>query len=196
MAKILDLVLIVLLLKSDGGFRPIGLFPTIIRPWMRSRIFIAKEWEASPANSAIFGGPCKGAQAAAYQTALVAEMANLDEDAFVASMLDLVKAFETVPHDVLVKAAHEKTYPLPLLRLCLAAYRLSRAIGVDGIFSRKVRATRGIRAGAGFAALELRLLLLDLIVILQKRWSPELLIKLYVDDLTLALRANPAELIR
>ena len=123
-------------------------------------------------------------------------MANLDEDAFAASMLDLVKAFETVPHDVLVKAAHDKAYPLPLLRLCLAAYRLSRAIGVDGIFSRKVRATRGITAGAGFAALELRLLLLDLVVILQKRWSPELLIKLYVDELTLALRSNPAELIR
>ena len=86
--------------------------------------------------------------------------------------------------------------PISLLRLCLAAYRLSRTVGVDGIFSRKVKATRGITAGAGFAALELRLLLLDLIEILQVRWSPQLVIKLYVDDLTLALRSNPAELIR
>ena len=127
---------------------------------------------------------------------MIAETANLDGDAFAAALLDLVKAFETVPHDVLVRAAHAKGYPLPLLRLCLAAYRLQRAIGVDGIYSRKVVATRGITAGAGFAALELRLLLLDLMQILQQRWGPELVLKLYVDDLTLAWRARPDLLIR
>ena len=83
-----------------------------------------------------------------------------------------------------------------MLRLCLAAYRLHRAIGVDGIYSRKVLATRGITAGAGFAALELRLLLLDLMQILQQKWGPELVLKLYVDDLTLAWRARPDLLIR
>ena len=31
-------VLIVLLPKTDGGLRPIGLFPTLIRIWMRSRL--------------------------------------------------------------------------------------------------------------------------------------------------------------
>ena len=163
---------------------------------MRARILVAKNWEAKTAMPAIFGGPGKGAQAAAYQTALVAETANRDGDAFAASLLDLVKAFETVPHVVLVKAAHDKGYPLVLLRLCLAAYRLERAIGVDGIFSRRVTATRGITAGAGFAALELRLLLLDLIVVLQRKWAPELTIQLYVDDLTLAMRNAPEELIR
>ena len=88
------------------------------------------------------------------------------------ALLDLVKAFETVPHEVLVQATHAKNYPLPILHLCLAAYRLSRTIGVDGIFSRTVVATRGITAGAGFAALELRLLLLDLMIILEKKWGP------------------------
>jgi hypothetical protein len=167
-AEVLDLVLIVLLPKTDGGVRPIGLFPTIIRIWMRARIFVAKTWEAATAMPEIYGGPGKGAQAAAFQTAMIAEAANLDGDAFAAALLDLVKAFETVPHDVLVRAAHAKGYPLPLLRLCLAAYRLHRAVGVDGIYSRKVLATRGITAGAGFAALELRLLLLDLMQLLQK----------------------------
>ena len=178
------MVLIVLLPKTDVGFRPIGLFPTIIRVCMRARILVAKEWETSTANPAIYGGPGKGAQAAVYQTALIAEAANLDDDALAASMLDLVKAFETVPHDVLVSAAHAKGYPLSLLRLCLAAYRLSRTVGVDGVFSRKIKATRGITAGAGFAALECRLLLFDVIENLQVRWSPHLVINLYVDDLT------------
>ena len=33
-AAVLDLILIVLLPKTDGGLRPIGLFPTIIRVWI------------------------------------------------------------------------------------------------------------------------------------------------------------------
>ena len=71
-AEVLDRVLIVLLPKTDGGFRPIGLFPTIIPIWMRARISVAKEWESATAPSAIFGGPGKGAQAAASHTALIA----------------------------------------------------------------------------------------------------------------------------
>ena len=34
---LVNLVLIVLLPKPDGGLRPIGLFPTFIRVWMRAR---------------------------------------------------------------------------------------------------------------------------------------------------------------
>ena len=71
------------------------------------------------------GGLGKGAQAAAFQTAMVAETANLDDDGFAASLLDLVKAFETVPHDVLVRAAHAKGYPLFMLRLCLAVHHFT-----------------------------------------------------------------------
>ena len=40
------LVLIALLEKSDGGFRPIGLLPTKPRLWMRTRRILAKQWEA------------------------------------------------------------------------------------------------------------------------------------------------------
>ena len=32
------LVMIVFLPKTNGGFRPIGLFPTVIKLWMHSRI--------------------------------------------------------------------------------------------------------------------------------------------------------------
>ena len=37
-----NMVLIVLLPKPDGGRRPIGLFPTIVRIWMRARIGTAR----------------------------------------------------------------------------------------------------------------------------------------------------------
>ena len=95
-----------------------------------------------------------------------------------------------------MRCAHETGYPLVLLRLCLAAYRLQRAVGVEGVFAKKVVATRGITAGAGFAALELRLLLLKMMRLLQIKWSRTLVAKLDVDDLTLLVRGPTAMVVR
>ena len=77
--------------------------------------------------------------------------------------LDLVKAFEKVPHRHVVRAAIRHGYNLTVLRLSLAAYRLPRRIGIDNMYSRSVIATGGITAGSGFATTELRLLLLDVV---------------------------------
>ena len=39
-------VLIALLDKTDGGLRPIGIFPSFCRHWMRTRACHVKRWEA------------------------------------------------------------------------------------------------------------------------------------------------------
>ena len=187
-ADALNLVLIVLLPKTDGGFRPIGLFPTVIRLWMRTRICVARAWEAATAMPCLFGGAGMGAQRAAWEAAFASELAAHCRNDHLQILLDLVKAFETVPHDKLVEAAVAKGYSVVVLRLSIQAYRLQRSIGVDGVYSRCVVACRGITAGSGFATSELRLLLLDTMVELRRRWSVQLSVKLYVDDLTLSLR--------
>ena len=102
----------------------------------------------------------------------------------VASLLDLVKAFERIPHRLVAEAAARLHFNLYLLRLSLAAYRLARAIGVDGTFSALLLATRGITAGSGFATLELRLLLHEAIVYATTCWT-FVKLWLYVDDLTI-----------
>ena len=61
-----QLVLIVLLPKSDGGRRPIGLFPTTICIWMRSRSEIARAWEARWQIPSLDGGSGMGAQRCAW----------------------------------------------------------------------------------------------------------------------------------
>ena len=129
-----------------------------------------------------------GAQRASWETAFSAEMAGLLQQDHFQALLDLVKAFETIPHDLLCKAAKEKVYNLVVLRLSLAAYRLCRAVDIDGAFSRRVRATRGITAGSGFATSELRLLLQGVVERVQSHWSPSMVkLKLYVDDLTVTV---------
>ena len=167
-----DLTLIVLLPKADGGLRPIGLFPTPIRLSMRARANIARDWEAHNQNTALYGGAGRGAQRAAWVAALDAETAALGKKQHAQALLDLVKAFEMIPHQKLIDAASGRGYPLRLLRLSLAAYRLQRAVGSRGIFASQVRATRGITAGSGFATTELRVLLIDLINLLQHKWPP------------------------
>ena len=76
-------------------------------------------------------------------------------------MLDLVRCFEVVQHHELIRSAHRNQYSLHLLRVALAAYRLKRTVGYDGLFSSFVVATCGITAGSGFACTELRVLLVD-----------------------------------
>ena len=192
----LNLVLIVLLPKSDGGRRPIGLFCSLIRVWMRARVNHARAWEKEHASDSVFAGADMGAQKAAWQASYTAEAASLAGEDHAQALLDLIKAFETVPHAVLVAVARHLNYPIRLLKLSIAAYRLRRSVGIDGAYSATVQATRGITAGSGFATTELRVLLLDLVVLLKARWPIILTIKLYVDDLTLAACGLPQKVIK
>ena len=71
-----------------------------------------------------------GAQKAARMEFFAAEAANSTYKTCGADLLDLTKAFELVRHRRLVEAAKEHDYPLAILRLSIAAYRITRAIGV------------------------------------------------------------------
>ena len=42
-------VITALLPKADGGFRPIGLFPSVLRVWSRARAHLARQWESAHA---------------------------------------------------------------------------------------------------------------------------------------------------
>ena len=124
-----------------------------------------------------------GAQRASWLAAFAAEDAARTDEHFAQSLLDLVKAFEMIPHRHIAVAAVKHGYSLWLLRLSLAAYRLPRAVGVEGVYSRPIIATRGITAGSGFATTELRVLLLDVIDSTYVLW-PSIDLAVYVDDMS------------
>ena len=176
-------VSVVLLPKPDGGFRPIGLFPTLIRVWMRLRRDMVDNWEKDNQRSFLYAGRQRGAHIAAWTQSARAEAATQGGATFAQLLLDLAKCFEVVPHDILVAEAGAVGYPLPLLRLSIAAYRLPRALAVNGVYSSMVVARRGITAGSGTATTELRVLLIRLLDRIATRF-PQAVLNVFVDDMS------------
>ena len=154
---------------------------------MRARVQIAREWENSHSRPCLYGGPSMGAQRASWQAAFAAEDAARSGEHFAQSFLGLVKAFEMIPHHHIAYAAQKHSYSPWLLRLSLAAYRLRRVVGVEGLYSRPIVAARGITAGSGFATCELRVLLLD-VIDSTYTLNPSIGLAVYVDDVTPYLR--------
>ncbi len=70
------LVLIALLPKPDGGLRPIGLMPMLVRLWSRVRRSVAVQWELANARPYFYGGPRRGALVAAWRQAFRADAAR------------------------------------------------------------------------------------------------------------------------
>ena len=70
-----DIVVIALLPKSDGGFRPIGLMPFLVRIWTRARKEVTMQWEKLNHHPFLYAGKGTGADVAAWRRAARAELA-------------------------------------------------------------------------------------------------------------------------
>ena len=149
---------------------------------MRARSSALRKWESEHDRGSIYGASGKAAKRASWLSAWEAENAKSKEGLYAQALLDSAKAFETVPQNKLWAQAAARGYPLQMLRLALAAYRLPRVIGIDNVFSRLIHATRGITAGSGTATAELRLLILQLLDILEVE-CPDAGLAVYVDDI-------------
>ena len=101
----IGIVIIALLPKAGGGNRPIGLCPSLIRLWMRIRLPVAQAWQAANDRPYFFAGEAKGADVAAWKQAARAEISAYTKLGHALALLDIIKAFDCVPWDWLVKQA-------------------------------------------------------------------------------------------
>ena len=151
---------------------------------MRIRLSVSQDWVTDNERGFFYAGPCKGADVAAWKQSVLAEAAQTFSIPYISSLLDLIKAYDSVPFDHLSSKARKFKYNLYLLRLSLAAYLLARVLDIDGCCSRLVWATRGLAAGAVIATIELRVLLLEAGDRMSSL-SPYNRLTLYVDDSTI-----------
>jgi hypothetical protein len=178
-------VVIVLIPKGDGTYRPIGLLPWMPRLWMRGRRTCATNWEKANSRDWIYAGVGKGADIAAWNQAARAESAASGkwQTGYAQALLDLVKAFERVPYWLLVQEAAAMGYPLWLLRLSIATYKLPRTLRVGKVCSILITAIRGITAGSGLATTEMRIVMLRKVERALMAY-PSVVPTLFVDDLS------------
>ena len=137
------MVIIALLPKSDGGLRPIGLMPFLVRIWTRARKAISMQWEKENQHPFLYAGKGMGADIAAWKQAARADLATTAQFkvGYAQALLDLVKAFDRIPHWLIVDEAKALGYPLWFIRLSLQAYNWNESLKSGTSCQRKSRHT-------------------------------------------------------
>ena len=170
--------------KPSGGRRPIGLLPTLVRLWERARRDAVRIWRSREGMPFSWAGKGKGSESAVWQQSVRAEAAVHRGHITAAMMVDLVKAFESVPLWRVWEAGLRRGLPACLLRLALEACSFSRRLVYNGAFSAAVDSLSAILAGGGLAV-DLLALAMEEIVDEASRLCPLVVPYLVVDDLTL-----------
>ena len=176
-----ELVLLVMLGKPEGGHRLIGLLTGVVRLWGRARREVAREWERAHDRDYFWAKSGSSAPESGYVQQLRAEIARAKGLQVGSTLLDLVKCYEKVLHWVLIRGAKEYGFPLVIVRLCLAVYAGPRAISAAGCVSREASLGTTIVAGCGFATTLLKVVLIRCFDAAQQAF-PEVSYFVYVDD--------------
>ena len=111
------------------------------------------------------------------------------------TLLDLVKAFDTIPWHLLVSEAIKLGYSLWVLRLSIAAYQAPRHIRMNGAYSAPIIPKRSLTAGGGLATTEMRLALVG-IIDRAVNAAPQACPTLYVDDLSVEVTGGQQFVLR
>lgn len=98
------------------------------------------------------------------------------------ALLDLVKAFDRIPHRLLVREAIDLGYPLWFIRLSLETYKLKRVIRVKKVASHQVQAHRGNPVGRVTATTKMKLAIR--IILRAHQYSSHVNPPCFVDDLS------------
>lgn len=154
------------------------------------------KWERCHHRPYLYGGKLMGADVAAWQQAARAELAATmrHKVGYAQVLLDLVKAFDRIPHWLPVREAIELKFPLWYLRQAIVTYTLTRVLRIGATISDEVVAIQGITAGSGSACTEMRLCMIR-IVDRARAVCPMVTPTLFVGDLSAEMVAPDIKII-
>ena len=134
--------------------------------WCRARTHVTEEWERANHHPFLYAGKRMGANVAAWKQAARAELAATGpvRACYAQALLDLVKAFDRIPHWLIVREAVELSFPLWFIKLALETYKLTRVIRIQQVVSQEVMSIRGITAGSGSACTEMKLVMIRIVL--------------------------------
>ncbi len=149
--KQLDLVMMPLLPKPKGGYRPIGLLPGLYRLWAKSRRAEADRWEAQHQRPFFAAAAGVGPMDAVWRQAARQEAEVTRGHEAAAVMEDMESFYELMARDRLVTEAECLGFPGPVVRASLAAYAAPRLLSLRGRLSKETHPRVGIIAGCSLA---------------------------------------------
>ncbi len=181
---IIALVIVRLIPKRDGGRRPIGLLPSLYRIWAKIRAGEVRDWERKWARDYFAAGPGKSAEAAAWRSALRAELATASNASSASVLWDLLKCFEHGQHFLLASEVEAVEFPMALARMSSEMYKAERRLVLDEAVSQAVHPTRGFMAGCARALALIKVLMIRRMDAYVAR-HPRVNLDWYVDDVEL-----------
>ena len=166
--------------------RPIRLLPGMLRPLTRwTRNTVGSTW-ASTAGSRpyIFGTAGASCETCVWIQAAAAEYATCMGLVALSILFDLSKAYEHLRFHLLAAKANTLHFPLRLLRLLVALYKMDRAVTLDGATSAPFSPWSGAVAGCSFADLTMRIFIICALDAVKAHW-PSIRPAAVVDDIQL-----------
>ncbi len=167
--------------KPSGGFRLIGIFPATYRLWARVRKPYAEAWETNNDRPFFAAAAGRGAVDVVWRQALRAEAAVASQSHAASVLTDMAKFYEHIDHQKLIERGARSGFPMPLMKVAVAAHSGPRMIRMNGFVGEELHAGRGIIAGCGLATTLVKVYSLEPYDRLVKR-VPDMFFDNYLDD--------------
>jgi len=168
--------------KREGGKRPIGLVNGLCRLWELARRPLVREWRATQKRRYDYGLRGRSSTEAVWVQALHDEATEFTGEAAATALLDLTKAFESVPLAMVWARGCQLGFPLAVLRLSLEMCAFARHLVLEGVLGEGIDTLSAILAGLSFATDLLFIIMTEPCDRLERKW-PDLNLSLVVDDL-------------
>jgi len=185
-------VLLHLIPKKGGGKRPIGLVNGLCRLWELVRRPLVRAWRAAQGRKYDYGARGRSSTDAVWLQALYDEAAEFSEEAAATALLDLTKAFESVPLELIWARGNEMGFPPGILRLSLEMCAFVRHLVLEGVLGEGTETLSAILAGTSFATDLLFIVMTMPCDRLLERW-PRANLSLVVDDMAIQLVGEKGE---
>ncbi len=177
-----DLVVMPLLPKPKGGYRPIGLLAGIYRLWSKARRAVADDWEAQHQRPYFAASAGYGPLDAVWRQAVRQEAGVAQGCEAAAVMEDMASFYELMSRGRLMAEAEALGFPGPVLRASLAAYAAPRVLAMRGRISREVFPKVGVIAGCSLATTYVRIYYVRPYDTLALSVPPSIDFNVYIDD--------------
>ncbi len=118
--------------KASGGCRLIGIFPAAYRLWARVRKPYAEAWETENDRPFFAAAAGRGAVDVVWRQALRSEAAVASQSHAASVLTDMSKFYEHIDHDKLIERGARSGFPMPLMKVAVAAHSGPRMIRMNG----------------------------------------------------------------